>query len=58
MLGISWDDVDAKYRTLVPHCGLSLQAVDESLAMIHEFVRARDVKRLVTALLVQQDGNA
>ena len=51
-LGIAWDDVDAKYRTLVPECGLSVRAVDESLAMIHEFRRVSEVKRLVEALLV------
>jgi 2-methylcitrate dehydratase PrpD len=52
VLGIAWDDVDAKYRALVPQCGLSVQAVDESLAMIHELRRVSDVKRLVEALLV------
>ena len=51
-LGIAWDDVDAKYRALVPHCGLSVQAVDESLAMIHELQRVSEVKRLVEALFV------
>jgi hypothetical protein len=51
-LGIAWDDVDAKYRTLVPHCGLSAQAVEESLAMIHGLRRISEVKRLVGILLV------
>ncbi len=50
VLGIAWDDVDAKYRALMPHCGLSIQAVDESLTMIHELQRVSEVKRLVEAL--------
>ena len=52
-LGIAWDDVDAKYRALVPHCGLSARAVDESLAMIHELQRVSEVKRLAGLLLVR-----
>ena len=52
-VGIAWDDVDAKYRVLVPHCGLSVQAVEESLAMIHELRRVSEVKQLVDVLLVR-----
>jgi 2-methylcitrate dehydratase PrpD len=53
-LGIAWDDVDAKYRALVPLCGLPVQAVDESLAMIHAFRCVPDLKRLVGVLLVRE----
>ena len=52
-LGIAWQDVDAKYRALVPHSGLSGQAVDESLAMIHELRRLSDVKRLVGLFIMR-----
>jgi 2-methylcitrate dehydratase PrpD len=52
-LGIAWKDVDAKYRALVPQSGLSLQAVDGSLAMIHELERTSDVKRLIETLLLR-----
>ena len=51
-VGIAWDDVDAKYRALVPNSGLSAEAVDDSLVMIHEFRRVSEVKRLVKMLLV------
>jgi 2-methylcitrate dehydratase PrpD len=53
-VGISWDDVDAKYQALVPQCGLSAQAVDESLAMIHGLRQVSDVTRLVAMLLMPQ----
>ena len=49
-LGIAWDEVDAKYRTLVPVSGLAGPAVEASLGMIHGFRRVADVSRL-TALL-------
>ena len=58
VLGIAWDDVVAKYRALVPHCGLSVRAVAESLAMIHELRRVSDVKRLVGVLHVQHGEGA
>ncbi len=53
-VGISWDDVDAKYQALVPQCGLSAQAVDESLAMIHGLRQVSDITRLVAMLLMPQ----
>jgi hypothetical protein len=53
VLGIAWDDVDAKYRALVPHCGLSVRSVDECLAIIHELRHVSDVKRLVGIFQVQ-----
>ena len=57
-VGIAWDDVDAKYRALVPRCGLSVQAVDESLAMIHELRRVSEMKRLAEVLLVRSGERA
>lgn len=52
-VGIAWDNVDAKYRALVPHSGLSVEAVNDSLAMIHELRRVSDMTRLVELLLVR-----
>jgi 2-methylcitrate dehydratase PrpD len=49
-LGIAWSDVDAKYRTLVPACGLPAQAIEASLALIHEFRQVADVSRLTHGL--------
>jgi 2-methylcitrate dehydratase PrpD len=49
-LGIAWSDVDAKYRTLVPTSGLSAQAIEASLALIHDFRRATNVSGLIGLL--------
>jgi hypothetical protein len=38
--GIAWDDLDTKYRTLVPRAGLPERQIEASLAVIHGF---RDV---------------
>jgi 2-methylcitrate dehydratase PrpD len=35
--GIDWADVDAKYRRLAPTAGLSASAVEDSLALLHDF---------------------
>jgi 2-methylcitrate dehydratase PrpD len=51
-LGIAWNDVDAKYRTLVPVSGLSERAVESSLELIHDFRRITEVARLVGLLQV------
>ena len=52
VLGIAWDDVDAKYRALVPHSGLSAQAIEDSLALIHDFRRMAGAERLIALLRV------
>lgn len=49
-LGIAWDDVDAKYRTLVPAAGLPADKIEASLALIHDFHRITDISSL-TGLL-------
>ncbi|HEY1933499.1 MAG TPA: MmgE/PrpD family protein [Acetobacteraceae bacterium] len=49
-LGIAWSDVDAKYRTLMPNSGLAMAAIEESLAIVHDFGRLRDVSELVASL--------
>ncbi len=48
--GIEWDDVDAKYRRLVPAAGLSGPQVDHTLAMIHALERPQTLQRLCEAL--------
>ena len=49
-LGISWDDIDAKYRTLVPAAGLSTEKMEASLALIHDFGHVADVSALTRLL--------
>src|SRR5262249_19368207 len=49
-LGVAWSDVDTKYRTLMPASGLSAQAIEASLAMIHGIGRAAQVSPLVQML--------
>lgn len=52
MLGIDWNDVDAKYRTLVPASGLHAGAIEASLAVIHDFRQVTDVSSLTRLLRV------
>ena len=49
-LGIAWSDVDAKYRSLVPASGLPAQAIEASLALIHDFRRVTDASALAGLL--------
>jgi 2-methylcitrate dehydratase PrpD len=51
-LGISWSDVDAKYRTLVPTSGLPGGRIEESLALIHNFGRVENVSSLIGLLQI------
>lgn len=50
ILGIDWADVDAKYRTLVPHARLSDRQVEESLRVIHDFRQVTHVSALLALL--------
>ena len=50
VLGIDWADVEAKYRTLVPHAQLRDQQVEESLQMIHDFPHVTHVSALIDLL--------
>jgi 2-methylcitrate dehydratase PrpD len=50
MLGIAWADIDAKYRTLVPHAHLPDERIESSLALIHDFRGAAQASAL-TGLL-------
>ncbi len=49
--GIRWEEVEAKYRHLVPMSGLAPHAIEASLARIRAFEQATDVGAL-TSLLV------
>jgi 2-methylcitrate dehydratase PrpD len=51
-LGIAWSDVDTKYRTLVPAAGLAGQAIEASLALIHDFRHVPNVSALTGLLRV------
>jgi len=50
MLGIAWDDIDAKYRALVPLAGLSDRQIEASLGIIHDFRRLAGVSALTELL--------
>jgi 2-methylcitrate dehydratase PrpD len=49
-LGIDWGDIDAKYRTLMPNSGLSLERIEQSLALIRDFKNAQSVGPLITQI--------
>jgi 2-methylcitrate dehydratase PrpD len=55
-LGIAWSDVDKKYRTLVPIVGLPGQAIEASLALIHDFRRVANVSALTGLLRANAAG--
>jgi 2-methylcitrate dehydratase PrpD len=48
--GIAWADIDRKYRTLMPHAGLSDQQIEASLAVIRDFRRLAHVSELIGLL--------
>jgi 2-methylcitrate dehydratase PrpD len=54
-LGISWADVDAKYRALMPSSGLTLRNIDASLDLIHDFGELDDVVGTLMRLLGTAD---
>jgi 2-methylcitrate dehydratase PrpD len=54
-LGISWDDLDTKYRTLMPASGLPEREIELSLTMLHDFRNVTDVSRLTGLLRVVAD---
>ncbi len=55
MLGIAWDDIEAKYRALTPAVGLSPERVEASLALIHDFRRAPRAAALTELLETRRD---
>jgi 2-methylcitrate dehydratase PrpD len=50
MLGLGWAAIDAKYRALVPHAGVSFEQIEASLAFIHDFRTAARAAALVELL--------
>lgn len=50
-LGISWADIDRKYRQLMPHAQLADRQIEASLAIIHDFRRLADVSEFTGLLL-------
>ena len=51
---ISWADIDAKYRALMPHSGLPDRQIEASLEVIHDFHRVSNVSALTNLLQPQQ----
>jgi 2-methylcitrate dehydratase PrpD len=51
--GIEWQDVEDKYRALVPLAGLAPRRVDESLAVIRAFEAPGSVSRLMALIGAQ-----
>lgn len=51
-LGISWNDVDTKYRALMPASGLPEREIELSLTLIHDFRSLADISRLTNLLRV------
>lgn len=54
-LGISWDDIDAKCRTLMPASGLPEREIEICLTLIRDFRNLGDVSRLTHLLRVATD---
>jgi 2-methylcitrate dehydratase PrpD len=52
--GLSWNDIDSKYRTLMPASGLPKQEIEMSLTLIHDMRHLADVSRLTGLLRVAQ----
>jgi 2-methylcitrate dehydratase PrpD len=52
MLGIVWADIEAKYRALVPHSGLSGERIEQSLALVRDFRKAPHAGALTDLLRV------
>lgn len=54
-LGIAWDDIDAKYRALMPASELPEREIELSLTLIHDFRHLAEVSRLTGLLRVVRD---
>lgn len=46
-LGISWADIEAKYRTLMPNSGLGTDRIEASLRLIRDFAETDTVAPLI-----------
>jgi hypothetical protein len=49
-LGLDWADIDAKYRALMPASGLNEQAIEATLAVIHDFQNLKALSSLLDLL--------
>jgi 2-methylcitrate dehydratase PrpD len=54
MRGIAWADIDAKYRTLMPHSGLPDRQIEASLGVIRGFRQVPNVSVLTDLLRPQE----
>jgi len=50
MLGIAWDDVEAKYRALAPYANFSGDNLQASMKVIRNFHELKNVSELVQLL--------
>jgi hypothetical protein len=50
--GISWHEVDAKYRALVPRAGVREEQIEASLETIHAFRNLDHVSKLIDLVRV------
>ncbi len=48
--GVSWVDIEAKYRALMPHARLSSQQLDDSLQVIRRFDQVQTMSELLDLL--------
>ncbi|HWL27782.1 MAG TPA: MmgE/PrpD family protein, partial [Burkholderiaceae bacterium] len=56
--GVSWNDVDAKYRHLAPMAGLSPAQVHDSLRLLHRLEEQPNVDELVRGLTRESEAAA
>jgi 2-methylcitrate dehydratase PrpD len=49
-LGLSWNEIDSKYRVLMPASGLGTEALESALTLIHDFRHLSDLSPLMDAL--------
>jgi 2-methylcitrate dehydratase PrpD len=49
--GIEWNDVDAKYRALMPDSKLPAKRIEESLKVIHGFDQVKRMFELTSLLI-------
>jgi 2-methylcitrate dehydratase PrpD len=56
--GIAWADIDAKYRTLLPHSGLPADQIEASLAVIHDFRHVTSASALTNLLFPRERQGA
>jgi hypothetical protein len=48
--GLTWADIDGKYRVLMPHARLRERQIEASLAVVHDFRLVAHVSELMSLL--------